>query len=315
MAAPYLLLHRRPHLRQSGAPGRRRRAAARRRHDDGAARAFPRRVRLDPHRADVRAARPRHDVGLDPLSADARRLRRRHPVHRDLRLPADVRPRHHRHGDHGDRARAGARRRRRACCASTRRPGWSIAEYRAGRRLCRGGAHHQRAVLPLRRGARRSTARRSASSTVDVAYGGNFYAIVEPQENFRDMADYSAGDLIALEPGRAPAAQREIHASCIPRTRRSTGSRHILWTGSADDAEARCAQRRVLRRQGDRPLALRHRHLGAHGAAARQGQAQGRRRLRARIDHRLAVQGPRRGGDRGRRASRPSCPRSAAGRA
>ena len=25
--------------------------------------------------------------------------------------------------------------------------------------------------------------------TVDVAYGGNFYAIVEPQENFRDMAD------------------------------------------------------------------------------------------------------------------------------
>jgi len=32
---------------------------------------------------------------------------------------------------------------------------------------------------------------------VDVAYGGNFYAIVEPQENFRDMADHSAGQLIA----------------------------------------------------------------------------------------------------------------------
>ena len=31
---------------------------------------------------------------------------------------------------------------------------------------------------------------------VDVAYGGNFYAIVEPQKNFRDMADYSAGDLV-----------------------------------------------------------------------------------------------------------------------
>ena len=28
---------------------------------------------------------------------------------------------------------------------------------------------------------------------VDVAYGGNFYAIVEPQRNFRDMADFTAG--------------------------------------------------------------------------------------------------------------------------
>ena len=28
---------------------------------------------------------------------------------------------------------------------------------------------------------------------VDVAYGGNFYAIVDPQENFSDMAAYSAG--------------------------------------------------------------------------------------------------------------------------
>ena len=28
---------------------------------------------------------------------------------------------------------------------------------------------------------------------VDVAYGGNFYAIVEPQEGYRDMADFTAG--------------------------------------------------------------------------------------------------------------------------
>ena len=33
--------------------------------------------------------------------------------------------------------------------------------------------------------------------TVDVAYGGNFYAIVESQENFRDMADHTAAQLIA----------------------------------------------------------------------------------------------------------------------
>ncbi len=29
---------------------------------------------------------------------------------------------------------------------------------------------------------------------VDVAYGGNFYAIVEPQANYRDMADFTAGE-------------------------------------------------------------------------------------------------------------------------
>ena len=35
---------------------------------------------------------------------------------------------------------------------------------------------------------------------VDVAYGGNFYAIVEPQENFRDMADHSASQLVTWSP-------------------------------------------------------------------------------------------------------------------
>src|SRR5690606_4650907 len=32
---------------------------------------------------------------------------------------------------------------------------------------------------------------------VDVAYGGNFYAIVESQDNYRDLADHTATDLIA----------------------------------------------------------------------------------------------------------------------
>ena len=35
---------------------------------------------------------------------------------------------------------------------------------------------------------------------VDVAYGGNFYAIVEPQANYRDMADFTAGDLVRMSP-------------------------------------------------------------------------------------------------------------------
>jgi len=35
---------------------------------------------------------------------------------------------------------------------------------------------------------------------VDVAYGGNFYAIVEPQKAFRDMADHTAGELVGWSP-------------------------------------------------------------------------------------------------------------------
>jgi 4-hydroxyproline epimerase len=37
--------------------------------------------------------------------------------------------------------------------------------------------------------------------TVDVAYGGNFYAIVDPQQNFSDMAGFSAADLVRMSPG------------------------------------------------------------------------------------------------------------------
>ena len=103
--------------------------------------------------------------------------------------------------------------------------------------------------------------------TVDVAYGGNFYAIVEPQENFRDMADHSAGELIAWSPVRAAAAEREVQLRASRKPGDQPAVSHMLWTGAPTQPEAACAQRRVLRRQGDRPLALRHRHLGAHGAA------------------------------------------------
>ncbi|MBZ9745483.1 4-hydroxyproline epimerase [Mesorhizobium sp. CO1-1-7] len=66
--------------------------------------------------------------------------------------------------------------------------------------------------------------------TVDVAYGGNFYAIVEPQANYRDMADYSAGDLIAWSP---VVRQRlnEKYSFVHPENPGITGLSHMLWTG------------------------------------------------------------------------------------
>lgn len=66
---------------------------------------------------------------------------------------------------------------------------------------------------------------------VDIAYGGNFYAIVDPQENFRDMADYSAGELIAMSRTlreNLNAAHDFVH----PGDPGITGLRHIMWTGA-----------------------------------------------------------------------------------
>ncbi|OKH86387.1 4-hydroxyproline epimerase [Thalassospira sp. TSL5-1] len=67
--------------------------------------------------------------------------------------------------------------------------------------------------------------------TVDVAYGGNFYAIVEPQENFRDMADYSVGDFQRLSP-QLRQRLNEIETFVHPLHREINGLSHIQWTGT-----------------------------------------------------------------------------------
>ncbi|TNE34898.1 MAG: 4-hydroxyproline epimerase [Alphaproteobacteria bacterium] len=67
--------------------------------------------------------------------------------------------------------------------------------------------------------------------TVDVAYGGNFYAIVEPQENFRDMADHAALDLVKWSP-KLRAALNEKYDFRHPEKPEITGLSHILWTGA-----------------------------------------------------------------------------------
>jgi 4-hydroxyproline epimerase len=77
---------------------------------------------------------------------------------------------------------------------------------------------------------------------VDVAYGGNFYAIVEPQENYRDMADYSAGELIAWSP---VVRQRlnEKYSFVHPENPGINRLSHMLWTGAptVEGAHARNA--------------------------------------------------------------------------
>jgi len=72
---------------------------------------------------------------------------------------------------------------------------------------------------------------------VDVAYGGNFYAIIEPQDNYRDMADHSAADLVRWSlvlRERLNAVQEFVH----PEQHSIRGLTHILWTGAPTKPEA-----------------------------------------------------------------------------
>jgi 4-hydroxyproline epimerase len=73
--------------------------------------------------------------------------------------------------------------------------------------------------------------------TVDVAYGGNFYAIVEPQANFRDMADFSALELVTLSQ-RLRSALNATHQFVHPEHREIKGLSHVLWTGAAKTSQA-----------------------------------------------------------------------------
>jgi 4-hydroxyproline epimerase len=65
---------------------------------------------------------------------------------------------------------------------------------------------------------------------VDVAYGGNFYCIIEPQENYRDMADFTAGQLVAMS-RELRRRMNERYSFQHPENPTIKGLSHILWTG------------------------------------------------------------------------------------
>ena len=64
----------------------------------------------------------------------------------------------------------------------------------------------------------------------DVAYGGNFYAIVDPQKNFRDISDFSASQLIHY--GKLiRSLLNEKYEFTHPENENIYGLSHIQWTG------------------------------------------------------------------------------------
>lgn len=66
--------------------------------------------------------------------------------------------------------------------------------------------------------------------SVDVAYGGNFYAIIEPQEHYKDLQDLSAADIVSISP-RLRDRLNERYEFVHPGDERICGLSHLEWTG------------------------------------------------------------------------------------
>ncbi len=73
--------------------------------------------------------------------------------------------------------------------------------------------------------------------TVDISYGGNFYAIVEPQDSYRDLAELSPGDILRLSPLLREALNQAVEV-VHPEDATIRGVSHILWTGAPTKPEA-----------------------------------------------------------------------------
>jgi 4-hydroxyproline epimerase len=71
----------------------------------------------------------------------------------------------------------------------------------------------------------------------DVAYGGNFYAIIDPQENFSGIENYSAGDIIAAS-GQIRKYLNDNYAFVHPELYDVNYCSHVMWTGACIKAES-----------------------------------------------------------------------------
>lgn len=65
---------------------------------------------------------------------------------------------------------------------------------------------------------------------VDVAFGGNFYAIVEPQEGYGDLSEIQPSDVLRLSP-RLRTAFNARHRIVHPTNPALDKLTHVMWTG------------------------------------------------------------------------------------
>lgn len=65
----------------------------------------------------------------------------------------------------------------------------------------------------------------------DVAYGGNFYAIIEPQDGFNDLKQLNAADIVRLSRTLRDRINENFNFR-HPDDDRLSHLRHIMWTGT-----------------------------------------------------------------------------------
>ncbi|WP_396590041.1 4-hydroxyproline epimerase [Allomuricauda sp. R78024] len=72
--------------------------------------------------------------------------------------------------------------------------------------------------------------------TFDVGFGGNFYAIVDPQSNFSGIQDFTASELIQFSQEIRTRINKEYSGEFIhPENSNINHVSHILWTGEPID--------------------------------------------------------------------------------
>jgi 4-hydroxyproline epimerase len=109
--------------------------------------------------------------------------------------------------------------------------------------------------------------------TVDVAYGGNFYCIVDPQQNFMGLEHVSVGDLLRWSPALR-RAMNDRYTFVHPEKPEISGLHHIMWTG-APQAPGATARNAVF--YGDKAI---DRSPCGTGTSARMAQWYARGKLR-----------------------------------
>ena len=72
---------------------------------------------------------------------------------------------------------------------------------------------------------------------LDIAYGGNYYAILEPQKNFAGLESMSAGDVLRLSPIVRRLVNEKIQP-IHPENETIRGVSHVMWTGKPRDPRA-----------------------------------------------------------------------------
>lgn len=108
--------------------------------------------------------------------------------------------------------------------------------------------------------------------TVDIAYGGNFYAVVEPQANWPGLDGLVTADIVSLS-RRLRTALAEVCNPQHPQHPAIEGVHHVIWCDRShhDGADGRSA---VF--YGDKAI---DRSPGGTGTSARMAQLVGKGRL------------------------------------